>query len=340
VQTDAGRPKPEADGPPDGQASCLPHRDAGQGSDHQGLSPGGSDTPGRRLTDLSGTTRVVAVFGHPVAHSLSPAMQNAAFDALGLDWVYIACAVPPEAVGTAVAAIRALGWAGANVTIPHKAAVVPYLDEVDDTVRCLGAANTIRYMDGRLTGYNTDGPGFLRSLEEGGHSVGGKRVAVLGAGGACRAVAHALAHAGAHVHLLARRPPQAEEVAALVGRSGAPRPAVHDLHGAGAREAVGSADVVVDTTSHGMAPHVGVPPVVPEEWLRAEQVVCDLTYNPRETTLLKAAQRRGASTVDGTGMLVQQGAIAFEHWVGRPAPVEAMRAALLAALESRQQAAD
>jgi len=290
----------------------------------------------RLLTDLSGSTRVVAVFGCPVAHSLSPAMQNAAFDALGLDWVYVACAVPPEGVATAVAAIRALGWAGANVTIPHKAAVVPHLDDADETVRCLGAANTIRHSDGHLIGYNTDGPGFLRSLEEHGCSAAGTSVTLIGSGGACRAVAYALAQVGAEVHLVARRPPKAEEVAELVARSGAARPAVWDLHGVGAREAVAGAAIVVDTTSHGMAPHADVPPVVPEEWLQPGQVVCDLTYNPRETTLLRAAQRRGAATVDGTGMLVHQGAIAFERWVGRPAPVEAMRAALLRALERRQ----
>ncbi len=294
----------------------------------------------RRLTELSGATRVVAVFGHPVEHSLSPAMHNAAFGALGLNWVYVACDVPPQRVGAAVAAIKALGLVGANVTIPHKAAVVPFLDEHDDTVRHLAAANTICYVDGRLVGYNTDGLGFLRSLQERGEQVAGRTVSIIGSGGACRAVAYALAHAGApEVCIIARRPHKAHEVADLVASSGARRPTVVDLHGPEAPEAVRRAEIIVDSTSHGMYPQADVPPVILADWLQGHQVVCDLTYNPRETTLLRAARQRGARVVDGTGMLVHQGAIAFEHWVGQPAPVAVMRSALLAALDRRERAA-
>ncbi len=284
---------------------------------------------------ITGTTRVVGVIGWPVAHSLSPPMHNAAFAHLGLDWVYVAFPVHPDGVGEAVRGVRGLGLVGINVTIPHKQAVIEHLDELDQTAADLEAANTIHNADGHLKGYNTDGPGLLRSLAEAGFQPSGKKVAVIGAGGSARAVVFALARAGAsHIAILNRTLEKAVRLAELV-RSRCKFPAVEPLPltGAASREAVESADAVIDCTSVGMHPHTDVPPVVPAEWLRPGQVVCDLTYNPRHTVLLKAARSRGATVVDGTGMLVHQGAIAFEIWTGRSAPVEVMRAALLAALE-------
>lgn len=283
---------------------------------------------------VRGTTTVVGVIGWPVAHSLSPPMHNAAFAYLGLDWVYVPFAVAPEDVGRAVEGVRALGIAGINVTIPHKAAVVPYLDELDQTVADLGVANTIHNTGGLLKGYNTDGPGLLRSLDEAGCSVTGRRVALIGAGGAARAVAVAFARAGvASLAILNRTVAKAEELAAAVERMTGLKAVALPLTGEQAREAVEAAEVVVDSTSVGMHPHCDEPPVIPADWLHAGQVVCDLTYNPRDTVLLKAARGRGATTVDGTGMLVHQGAIAFEIWTGQAAPVEVMRRALLSALE-------
>jgi len=282
---------------------------------------------------VKGTTTVVGVIGWPVAHSLSPPMHNAAFAHLKLDWVYVPFPVAPEDIGRAVEGVRALRLAGVNVTIPHKAAVVPYLDELDQTVADLQVANTIHNLEGVLKGYNTDGPGLLRALEEAGCSVRGRRVVVVGAGGAGRAVATAVARAGAaSLAILNRTVAKAEELAAaverLVGLAALPLP----LSGPLAQEAVEAAEVVVDSTSVGMYPHCDEPPVISPEWLHPGQVVCDLTYNPRDTVLLKAARARGARTVNGTGMLVHQGAIAFEIWTGQPAPVETMRQALLNAL--------
>lgn len=280
-------------------------------------------------------TRLVGVIGWPIEHSLSPAMHNAALAEMGLNWVYLAFSVAPEHVGEAVRGVRGLGLIGLNVTIPHKHAVIEHLDEIDEFVTALGVANTIvRREDGRLAGHNTDGPGFIRSVEERGHRIAGMAVALIGAGGAARSVAYACARAGARsLVVLNRTPERAEEVAELVrARAGLSAVTALPLTGADAQEAVESADLIVDCTSVGMYPHVDVEPVVPPSWLRPGQVVVDLTYNPLETVLLRAAAEAGAATVDGAGMLVHQGAISLRHWSGQEPPVETMRRALLAAL--------
>jgi shikimate dehydrogenase len=261
-------------------------------------------------------------------------MHNAAFAALALDWVYVAFAVAPPRVEQAMAGVRGLGLVGLNVTIPHKQAVVPFLDELDQTARDLEAVNTIHNRDGQLIGYNTDGPGLLRAFEERGVELAGKAVVVLGAGGAARAVALACARAQAGgLSILNRTLARAEQLAELVAtRARFQAVQALPLVGPASQRAVQEADVIIDCTSVGMYPYSDVPPVIPPEWLHPGQVVCDLTYNPLDTVLLKAARSRGAQTVDGTGMLVHQGAIAFEIWTGRPAPVDIMRAALMQAL--------
>lgn len=280
---------------------------------------------------------MVGVIGWPVRHSLSPPMHNAAFAVLGLNWVYVPFAVAPEQVGATVQAVRALDLVGLNVTIPHKLAVLPLLDEVSPEARALGAVNTISNEEGTLRGRNTDGEGFLRSLREIGGEVTGKRVALIGAGGSARAVALATAQAGvAQLTIINRTVEKAEAVAKMVrgAQPGAPVEVV-GLESSGAEAAVREAQVVIDSTAVGMYPHHETAPVIPVEWLQREQMVCDLTYNPRETMLLKAAGAVGAKTLDGTGMLVHQGALALEYWTGRPAPVEVMREALLAGLAKR-----
>ena len=283
---------------------------------------------------LGGKTRVAGVMGWPVEHSLSPPMHNAAFAHLGLNWVYVPFAVAPERVAQAVAAVAALGLAGLNVTIPHKAAVLPYLDEVSEEARLLGAANTLVPQAGRLRGENTDVEGFRRSLGEAGWSLVGRRVAVLGAGGAARAVClAALRDQALTVTVLNRTVARAEELAAsLAAVAGTTALSALPLETAPAESAAREAEVVVDCTPVGMYPRQETAPVIPGAWLHPGQLVCDLTYNPRETVLLRAARAAGADTLDGTGMLVHQGARAFELWTGQPAPVGVMRAALLSAL--------
>lgn len=280
-------------------------------------------------------TRLVGVIGWPIEHSLSPAMQNAALREMRLNWVYLAFAVEPKRVGEAMDGVRGLGLVGLNVTIPHKSAVIEHLDEIDDAVEALGVANTIvRREDGSLMGHNTDGPGFLRSLAEHGHGVEGRAVTVIGAGGSARSVAWACARRGAAgVSIVNRTLERAEDVAELVrSTTDLDNALAIALNAPEAREAVSRADVVVDCTPVGMYPRHEVDPVIPVSWMRPGQVVADLTYNPIETVLLKAAREAGADTVDGAGMLVHQGAISLRYWSGQEPPVETMRGALLAAL--------
>lgn len=280
-------------------------------------------------------TKLVGVIGWPIEHSLSPSMQNAALREMGLNWTYLAFAVEPERVGEAMDGVRGLGLVGLNVTIPHKAAVIEHLDEIDDAVEALGVANTIvRREDGSLMGHNTDGPGFLRSLGEHGHAVEGRAVTLIGAGGSARSVAWASASDGAaSVTIVNRTLERAEDVAELVrSTTDLERVTALSLEGAEAEGAVSGAHVIVDCTSVGMYPNHEVDPVIPGEWLREGHVVVDLTYNPIETVLLRAASEAGAETVDGAGMLVHQGAISLQYWSGQEPPVETMRRALLEGL--------
>ena len=292
--------------------------------------------------EVDGATQVVGVIGWPVQHSLSPPMHNAAFRALGLNWVYVAFAVQPDNVGAAVTGMRALGIRGLNVTIPHKAAVVSHLDEISPTSRQLGVVNTIVNAEGHLRGDSTDGTGFIRALAEAGEGVTDNRIVLIGAGGSARAVALAAAQEQPEELVIVNRTPQrAVELVELV-RAGGGLEAVRAiaLDSPEVARVVSSAHVIIDATPIGMYPHAEVAPVLSPEWLRPSQLVCDLTYNPRDTVLLQAAREAGARILDGTGMLVHQGAIAFEQWTGQEAPVEVMRLALLEALERVAQVAD
>jgi shikimate dehydrogenase len=266
------------------------------------------------------------VIGSPIGHSLSPALFTAAFDAAGLDWSYDAYDVPE---GEAVAFLAGPGAAldGISVTMPHKEAVLPALDEVDPVAARLGAVNCIvRLDDGRRRGHNTDGGGFLAALRaEADLEVTGLTCAVLGAGGAARAVALALAEAGAReVVVVNRSAERAARAVALLGGVGR----------IGAAEQVADVDLVVNATSVGMGGDGGLP--LDPALVGPGQTVVDIVYHPLETPLLRAAAGRGARTIGGLGMLVHQAARAFELWLGPPAPVDAMRAGALAALAARE----
>jgi len=281
----------------------------------------------------TGRTRVVGLYGHPVQHSCSPDMHNAAFAKLGLDYCYVPFDVPPQRLPIAVEAIRALNMVGVNVTIPHKEAVVPYLNEVRGVAALLRAVNTIVNEEGRLVGYNTDVEGFLRALEGAGVRLRGKRVVIIGAGGAARAVALAtVQQRPSSIAILNRTVTRAEEVAALVRRASEMEAAAEPLDEIALRKHIPEADVVVNCTPLGMEPNWVDQTPVPKELIRPGQVVCDLVYRPRWTRLLKEAKERGAKVVDGVGMLVHQGAASFELFTGRKAPVETMRRVVLATL--------
>jgi shikimate dehydrogenase len=283
---------------------------------------------------ISGSTRVAGVIGDPVRHSLSPALHNAAYRELELDWVYAAFEVPEGATGAALDAMRVLGFVGLSVTMPHKTVAAECCDDLTPDAAALQSVNTVRVDDrGRLAGDSTDGEGFLRSLRDAGHEPAGVPALVLGGGGAARAVALALGRAGAHVTVCARKPPAGAAAARLAGGASAP----WDL-----REAVAAQSaVVVNATPVGMAPSGasvvtgaanGPDLPVPPNVLGPGQVCIDLVYHPRDTPLLQAARERGAAVVDGLGMLVHQAALQVEAWTGRSAPIAAMRAAAEAAL--------
>lgn len=253
-------------------------------------------------------------------------MHNAAFRALGLDWVYLAFDVAPGRLARALESSQALGIEGLSVTIPHKENVATLVDTLSPLATALGAVNTVvRTPDGRLRGENTDGPGFLRALEDDeGFDPADRRCVVVGAGGAARAVVKALADAGAaEVVVVNRTPERAEGVAALAGSCGR----------VGVAAAAGEADLVVNATPIGMAGTgtEGELPIDPAH-LGPGQLVVDLVPNPAITRLVEEARARGAVAVNGLGMLVHQAALAFRMWTGEPAPVAVMSAAALAEL--------
>ena len=275
------------------------------------------------------------IFGYPIGHSLSPLMQNTAFAYHGIDAVYLPFAVHPEHLETAVKALRALAIRGVNVTIPHKQTVMPWLDELAPEARLIGAVNTIHFKEGRLIGYNTDGIGFVRSLEEGGAQVTGQRVLLLGAGGAARAIAVQLCLSGVQQLYVANRTrARAEELATSLKQSIRHthiRVIAMEEHALTA--CLPELDIVVNATSVGMRPHD--PELLPATCLLPRHLVCDIVYHAQETPLLRAAKQQGARAVDGLGMLIHQGAEAFEIWTGRSFPISLIRAKLLEALAKR-----
>ncbi|HEX2047234.1 MAG TPA: shikimate dehydrogenase [Acidimicrobiales bacterium] len=276
------------------------------------------------MTGPGASTRLAAVIGSPVRHSLSPAMHNAAFAELGLDWVYLAFDVAPGTVAAAFAGARALGLGGLSVTIPHKAAALAEVDDVTPVARAVGAVNTVVAQDGgRLLGDNTDGAGFLASLSDEGFDPDGRVCLVVGAGGAARAVVHALARAGAREVMVANRTPERGETASAVAG---------DVGRATSAGEVVRADLVVNATPLGLAGSTPEDLPVDPTLLRPGQLVLDLVPNPAITPLMRAARQAGCRTAGGLGMLVHQGALAFEQWTGRPAPLGVMRAAAVRAL--------
>ena len=280
-------------------------------------------------------TQRLGIIGHPIGHSISPLFQQAALDAIGFDGAYQPWDVTPDGVGEFVAGLRAPGTLGINVTVPHKEAVIPFLDEVDDWASTAGAVNTIVNREGRLTGHNTDGIGFLRALREGaGFDPRGRDVLVLGAGGSARGVVYALARAGAARLAIANRTlERAERLAQISADSGVASEAValSDAPAAAADVAL-----IVNCTSMGMVhgpDETGTPLSAAD--IPATALVNDLVYNPLETPLLREAAKAGAATLGGIQMLVYQGAASFEMWTGQDAPVAIMLEAATNAMRGR-----
>jgi shikimate dehydrogenase len=270
--------------------------------------------------------RLAALIGSPVEHSLSPTIHQAAFDAAGVDWVYVAFDVADGRAADALGAMRLLGVAGLSVTMPHKRAVYDAVDRLEPAARALQSVNTVSWDGDELVGSSTDGAGFVASLVEAGVDVAACRVAVIGAGGAARSVIDALGRAGSpDITVLNRTREHAESAATLASTASV-----------GIASDITRADLVVNATSVGM----GVDPAAPgvddlacdPELLRADQVVADLVYHPLQTAWLRAAARLGARTIDGLGMLIHQAALQQERWLGTRPDVDVMRRAAEAAL--------
>ena len=284
---------------------------------------------------IGGTTAVYGVIGDPVSHSLSPRMQNRAMEAMGLDAVYVAFRVAPDGLGDAVSAMRALSIRGFNVTVPHKTAVIPYLDRLTEAAESVGAVNTVIRDGDSLVGDNTDVHGFLMCvLEDGGIGRFPERVCVLGAGGAARGIVCACAGRPEvkEIAVVNRTLARAVEIADRFSRVTGARITAHPAEPAEFRKILPGAGMIVNTTTVGMIPDTERSPVPEPEVIGKGQVVCDIIYTPRRTKLLCDAEARGARTVGGLGMLVHQGARSLSLWTGREAPVAFMREELERAL--------
>lgn len=290
---------------------------------------------------ITGNTAICGLIGDPVEHTMSPAMHNAAYRQMGLDYVYIPFRVRAEELGKAIDGMRAFNIRGLNVTIPHKVAVIPFLDKLDPLAEKIGAVNTIVNDNGVLTGYNTDATGFLRALMEQGIEPRGKKALILGAGGASRAVSLILADSGAERLIILNRAEELNWAYELAGN-------ISQLYNMDAkagqlnRESLDSVmeridiSILVNTTSVGMTPDTDSTPI-DADLLRPGLVVFDAVYNPLRTRLLRDAEVAGAKTVSGIEMLAWQGTLAFEKWTGHEVPLDLMRQEAIRLLEKHEE---
>lgn len=282
---------------------------------------------------ISAKTRLCAVIGDPVEHSLSPQIHNAAFRETGLDFSYVAFHVSKGDTESAVRGMRAFGIRGLSVTIPHKVDIVPYLDSVDEIARNVGSINTVVNDEGHLTGFSTDGPGALRALRAGGFDPKGGRVLLLGSGGAARAIAFSLATISPSPELTILGV-EVDELSDLEAdlRERTPLSVVSIPYAEQTlRDASANSGLIINATPVGMTPNVNDSPLA-AELITADHTVFDIVYTPFETKLLRDAKVVGARAIPGIGMFVQQAAIQFELWTGQPAPLSVMTKTVTEAL--------
>lgn len=278
---------------------------------------------------IDSETQVAGVIGYPIRHTLSPAMHNAAFRALGLNWIYLPFEVPPERLDGAIKGMRGLRLRGLNVTIPHKVEVIRYLDELTEAARRIGAVNTLFWEDSHLVGDNTDAGGFLQALRQAGFDAKGKRVLVVGAGGSARAVLYALSQQDAYLFLTNRSIEKARQLATEFAVE-----QVYPLEPYALHPVMNQIDLVIHCTPVGMAPEAEKEPPIPLEALPPHAWVSDLIYRPLHTRFLRRAASLGLHTLGGLEMLLYQGAESFVRWTGLVPPVEVMRRALLEQVDS------
>lgn len=270
---------------------------------------------------ITSKTKLAGLIGNPVGHSLSPAMHNSGFKHLEIDCRYLAFDVKPEMLGDAIRGIRALNFLGANITIPHKEKAIQFLDEIHREARFIGAVNTVVNDGGRLIGHNTDGRGFMKSLEEAGVTLKNKRVFVAGAGGAAKAITYYIAKEAADLRIYDI---DTVKLHALVRDLTKINP---EVHAESSTNAATNSDILINATPLGL--HLGDPLPVDNTLLRKGLIVCDVIY--KDTPLLVEAKKLGCQTVNGLGMLFWQGVIAFELWTQTAPPVDIMKDALLTA---------
>lgn len=271
---------------------------------------------------ITGSTNIAGLIGHPVEHSFSPPMHNAAFNALNMDWTYVAFDVEPSNLKSAIDGARSLNIKGLNVTIPHKIEVMEYLDEIDEVARLIGAVNTIDFRN--MKGYNTDGIGAVKAIEEV-TSIKNKNVVIAGAGGASRAISFYIAKYGAEsITILNRNVDKASDLAKDINL-------IDDVRAdsiSQINDYVCEADILIDTTPVGMHPNVDADAIVGAEDMHEDLVVFDAVYNPNETSLIKRAIKANAKPVYGIKMLLYQGVESFKIWTGQNPPVDVMEDAL------------
>lgn len=283
----------------------------------------------RKLTDIGPSTKLCALIGNPVGHSMSPAIHNRAFAELGLDYVYVAFRV--DDVAAAVTGMRAFeSFRGMSVTIPHKVSIIKHLDEVTAVDRRIGSVNTVVNEGGRLQGYGTDGPGALKALKDVGVRVAGKNVTILGSGGAARAIAFSLADQArpASLCILGVIVPEMKALTRDLVRKTDVKASCAVLEPKALADRMADTQVLIHCTPVGMHPQVNQS-VVPSALLHRDLAVMDIVYNPIKTKLLKDAEARGLKIVSGVDMFVNQAVLQFELWTGKKAPRDAMRMVVL-----------
>ncbi|MEM3640506.1 MAG: shikimate dehydrogenase [Candidatus Bathyarchaeia archaeon] len=285
--------------------------------------------------EVSGKTKVCAVIGDPIEHSLSPLIHNAAFKHLKLDFLYVAFRVKKEELRGAVQGARSLNIHGLNVTMPHKTAIIKYLDEIDSTAKNIGSVNTVLNVDGKLVGFSTDGVGALNALKNNQIEPKGRKLLLLGAGGAAKAIAFQLAPEVKELKIINRTGGKAKKLAKFLQEKFDKKIAGETLSPSLLEEWLRDVDILINATSVGMHPNSDQT-LVKREWLKSTLAVMDIVYDPLETRLIKDAKAAGAKVVYGTEMLIFQAAASFEIWCGCPAPVDIMRETVLKNLQKTE----
>lgn len=280
--------------------------------------------------EITGKTKLTALLGSPVSHSVSPQMHNASFRLLGLDYVYLAFDVTPEHLHDAVMGLKAAGICGFNLTMPLKVHILPYLDELTPAARLAGAVNTVIVRDGKLIGHTTDGVGYMRSVTDAGYDIINKKMTLLGAGGAATAICVQAALDGvSSIDMFKRQNASWDKTANFCQRVASEtecRIRLLDIENTALlAESIGESAILTNATSVGMAPNSSDSPIADPSMLHQELIVSDIIYNPRETRLMKQANEQGCSCFNGMYMLLYQGAAAFKCWTGQEMPTEIIK---------------